>query len=192
LFADHFEPDATFVLHVTPGAASGTLLAECFDDAKSLQIEVEAAELLLSKGAGPWDFDEFKAKVVGKAPVLVLVETNAWRPCLEWKGNVCGGFAAVPFEVRTGWNGEWAADPTGESFVFSLRPTAARYSLEDKSKALCIPRGEIDLFAFGDCCLGIYDDDLVARYRWTHAVPAGWQSGGSVEFARFEVWRVAL
>jgi hypothetical protein len=175
LFADYFEPDATFVLHIVPGAAAGTLLCECCEETWLLHIEVEAAELLLAKGGGQWKIGEFNAKVVGKAPVLVLV---------EFAGGVCGGCAAIPFE-----NGyEWTADPTGTSFVFSLRPTAARYTLEDGAKALGL--GDWS-FSFGTGCLRVYCDGDMSRLENTYGVPSGWASDGCVEFARFEVWRLA-
>jgi hypothetical protein len=115
---DYFEPDETFVLHIGPQVAPGTMLAQNAKAVESLQVKLQAAELV-AKGAGPWDFDEFKAKVVGKAPLLVIVEGG---------GGVCGGFAAVPFQDG---EDEYVADPTGASFVFSLRPTVAQYPLMD-------------------------------------------------------------
>jgi hypothetical protein len=102
---------------------AGTLLAECASDVDALGLELKVAELLLAKGSGPWKVSEFKAKVVGKGPLLVLV---------EFGDGVSGGFAAVPFENLDGYT----ADPMGTSFVFSLRPTAARCPIKSKAKAL--------------------------------------------------------
>jgi hypothetical protein len=136
------------------------------------------AELLLAKSKGRWDFGEFRAKVVGKAPVVVLVESEL---------GVCGGFAAVPFQDKMD---EFVADPTGASFVFSLRPAAARYPLKDKSRALCLRSGGGGGFDFG-VCLAIYSDGDIARYETTYAVPSGWATGDYVKVTRLEVWRVA-
>jgi hypothetical protein len=154
---------------------AGTLLAENAAGVRALWLKV--AELLLAQGSGGWDVGEFNANVVGKAPVLVLV---------EFAGGVCGGLAAVPFERR---KFGFIPDPTGTSFVFSLRPKAARYALKDKAEALCLgPKG----FAFGDCCIGILDDGWMMKREQCYAVPSGWAAEGEgVEFARFEVWRVA-
>jgi hypothetical protein len=163
--------------------APGTLLAENATAVESLQIKLKAAELRLAKGKGEWDLGEFKAKVVGEAPLLVIV---------EFAGGLCGGFAAVPFEYKGGWidrDDNYVADATGTSFVFSLRPTAARYPLQDKSKAHFLSGYG---FQFGDTCLGIYDDGGMGRYENPHyAVPSGWETG-DVKFTRFEVWRVTV
>jgi hypothetical protein len=156
---------------VTPG----TLLVENAPAVDALGLELKAAEPLMAKGGGPWDFGGFKAMVIGKSPVLVLV---------EFAGGVCGGFAAVPFEKD-----ELTADPTGTSFVFSLRPVAARYALKDKAEALYLWP---DCFQFGDGCLSIRNTGDMARREETYAVPSDWDTGGSVKFTRFEIWQVAL
>jgi hypothetical protein len=140
-------------------------------------LAIKPAELLLAKGAGEWDFGELRAKVIGKAPILVIV---------EFAGGVCGGFAAVPFQDKMD---EWIADPTGASFVFSLRPTVARYPLKGKTKAVFLDSRCGGGFKFGAPCLGIWNDGDMSRREETYAVPSGW--GGCVEFTRFEVCRVA-
>jgi hypothetical protein len=177
-FVDYFEPDAVFVLHVQPEVAPGTLLAENAQAAESLQIKLRAAELLFAKGKGTWDFGEFKAKVVGKVPLLVIV---------EFAGGVCGGFAAVPFE-----DAGYTADPTGASFVFSLQPTVARYPLKDKAEAIYLGLSGGGSIWFGDC-LAIYSDGDMKRCEGRYAVPSDWWPGGTahfVKFTRFEVWHV--
>jgi hypothetical protein len=141
--------------------------------ASAIPVGVKRAELLLAKGAGPWDFGEFKAKVVGKAPFVVLV---------EFAGGVCGGFAAVPFE-----GSGWIADRTGTSFVFSLRPTAGRYPLKNKAEALFLSS---NFFSFR-CLLINNGGDMLREELPQYAVPSGWKTG-RVKFARFEVWRVTL
>jgi hypothetical protein len=83
---------------------------------------------------------------------------------------------------------EFVADPTGASFVFSLRPTTARYPLKDKAKALILKAG--GAFLFGQDCLTIGNDGAMRRWEYTYAVPSGWTTGGYVKFTRFEVWRV--
>jgi hypothetical protein len=194
--------DALVVAPVQSASATiapGTLLAENAQAVESLPIELKAAELHIAKGSGPWDFGEFKAKVVGRAPLLVIV---------EFAGGVCGGFAAVPFED------EDVADPTGASFVFSLRPTAAWYPLKDKAIAVYLGSQG---FSFGNLCLGIHRDGNMYRAekptwqgsvrflfgdsclsigdrdeRLQYAVPSGWKTDGWVRFARLEVWRVTL
>jgi hypothetical protein len=174
---DYFEPDEMFVLHIGPQVAPGTLLAENARAVESLPINLQVAELLLAKGAGEWPFDEFRAKVIGAAPLIVLV---------EFAGGVCGGFAAVPFPAREGW----AADSTSSSFLFSLRPTAARYPLKDKAndKLEALKLGTMS-FKFGDQGLTIWNDGDMLRRVDTYAVPSGW-ARWYVKFTRFEVWRV--
>jgi uncharacterized small protein (DUF1192 family) len=155
---------------------AGTLLSENAAGVKALGLELKGVERLLAKGRGRWKIGEFKSKVVGKAPVLVLV---------EWAGGICGGFAAVPFESGC----SYTADPTGTSFVFSLQPTEARYALKNKATALIVALAG---FRFGVGCLGVYYDGDMARCEETYAVPSCWGTGGCVMFTRFEVWRVAL
>jgi cell division protein FtsB len=158
----------------------GTLLTENAQAVESLPVKLQVAELLLSKGAGRWPFDEFKAKVIGKAPLLVIV---------EFAGGVCGGFAAVPFQDKMDEN---VADPTGASFVFSLRPTPARYQLQDKAKALYLSTAgdRRGYFMFGFHCLSIDSGGDMIWCEYTYAVPSGWKTSGRVKFTRFEVWRV--
>jgi hypothetical protein len=158
---------------------AGTLLAENAPAVKALGLEIKVAEVLLRRGGGWWEFGEFKARVVGKAPILVLVEFG-------FRGEVCGGFAAVPFE-----NGgsHFIGDPIGTSFVFSLRPTAARYRLKDRDQALLLGS---DVFAFGDGCIGVWGNGDMDWGENTYAVPSGWATAGRVKFRRFEVWRVGL
>jgi hypothetical protein len=166
----------------------GTLLAENAKAVEALPIKLKTAELLLAKGAGPWDIGEFKAKVVGRAPLLVIVEfldsTDHWGE--THAGDVCGGFAAVPFEDKMY---KYVADPTGASFVFSLRPTAARYPLKDEASAVILGSGGGGCFWFG-YCLEICSDGDMYRNEETYAVPSGWKTGSFVKFTRFEVWRV--
>ena len=128
-FVDFFEPEAVYVLHVQPKVAAGTLLAGSLDELKSISIEVKLAELLLAKGEGRWDIREFEEKVVGQAPLVVLVESEL---------GICGGFAAVPFPDE---ETEWVADPSGETCVFSFKPPTARYPLQDKAEALYLGPG---------------------------------------------------
>jgi hypothetical protein len=172
-FVDFFEPDAVYVLHVEPKVAAGTLLAGCLDELKSISIEVKSAELLLAKGEGRWDLREFKEKVVGQAPLVVLVESEL---------GICGGFAAVPFPDK-----EWVADASGATCVFSVTPTTARYPLKGKAKALYL--GPIGLSFNGG--LGIWCDGKMTRFEHTYAVPSGWARGYS-KFTRFECWRLTL
>ena len=156
--------------------APGTLLAAHAKAMKSIKIKITDAELLLRKGKGGWDFGEFESTVVDKSPVLVIVERSP--------RDVTGGLAMVPFR-RSGF----IADPSGVSCVFSLRPKAARYRLEDKDKALQL--GSVG-FDFGYECLRIWHDGDMKRDECTYAVPSGWATGGFVPFTRFEVWHVAL
>jgi hypothetical protein len=173
LFVDHVEYDATIPLG---GVASGTLLAQCRDEARSLRLEVSAAKPVFAKGRGRWGLAKLGVNIVDVAPILVLV---------EFAGGVCGGFAAVPFQVSKCWS----ADPAGASFVFSLRPTAARHHLQDAARALWLGSNG---FMFGDCCLMILDDGSLFRYERTYAVSSGWEIWPLVPFTRFEVWHVTL
>jgi hypothetical protein len=175
-FVDFFEPEAVYVLHVGPKVAAGTLLAGSLDELRSISIEVKSAELLLAKGEGPWDFREFEEKVVGQAPLVVLVESEL---------GICGGLAAVPFLDK-----EWevVADPSGATRVFSIKPTA-RYPLEDKAKALYLGPGCFEFYG----CLGILDCGEMGRNESTYAVPSGWETGiPCPKFTRFEIWRALL
>jgi hypothetical protein len=67
------------------------------------------------------------------APGTLLVVGNPPPVVVELAGGVCCGFAAVVFE---GFG--FIADLTSTSFVFSLRPTAARYPLKDTVQALLL------------------------------------------------------
>jgi hypothetical protein len=159
--------------------AVGSFADECGEElVEWLQVKPEVAELLLAKSAGPWDFGEFKAKVVGKAPLLVLV---------DFAGGVCGGFAAVPFPDRMD---KFVADSTGASFVFSLRPTVARFPLQDKAKAVHLAPEWGGSFRFGICCLAIFSDGRMFRLENAYAVPSAWETRDWVKITRFEVWRV--
>ena len=136
------------------------------------------AELLLAKGEGAWNYAEFESKVAGKSPVLVLVESEL---------GICGGLAAVPFLAESA---QFVPDPVGASFVFSLRPTAARYPLEDKARAVQLWQG--GSFWFGDC-IGIYSYGRMIRHERTYAVTSGWEAyERDPMFTRFEVWRISL
>jgi hypothetical protein len=173
----------------------GTLLAENAHGMQALRIELKAAELIIAKGRGRWDFSEFEAKVVGRAPVLVLI---------EYADGVCGGVAAVPFQSSSV---EYSTDPAGASFVFSLQPPA-RYPLKVRENALdwgSHGRG-VNYLSF--CrCLRIYDDGRMERWgstpirskhtagvKWcdTYAVPFDWATSGRELFTRFEIWSIAL
>jgi hypothetical protein len=156
----------------------GTLFAANSEAIVSLGLSWETAELL-ARGAGKWDFSEFRAKVVGKAPTLVLLESE---------DGLCGGYAAVPWAAGVGP----VSDPSGASFVFSIKPKVERFALVDKDLAI---GGCSDGFAFGDGCVWIWNDGEFARHENTYAVPKGWARGKSElgvypKFTRFEVWHL--
>jgi hypothetical protein len=116
LFADHFEADAKFVVHLLP---EGTLLAECFESSKPSTRPNRSGSRwrpLCSSSQRVWT--RGRSMSLRKAPVIVLI---------EFAGGVCGGFTAIPFE-----DARHVADSTGTSFVFSLRPKAQRYQLADR------------------------------------------------------------
>jgi hypothetical protein len=71
------------------GVEPGTLLAMKRGQLRAVQVELTAAELLFRCSAGRWEKDDLKAKIAGKAPLLVLVESEEL--------GICGGFVAVPF-----------------------------------------------------------------------------------------------
>ena len=143
------------VLTPSGPVAPGTLLAGHAQAMESLNAKIKGAELLFGKGAGVWRFAEFIAAVVGKSPLVVIVEPA--------RGDVSGGLAMVSLDATGYPNNAYFADPTGASCVFSPLPTAGRYPLNDKAKALF--RG--NSFGFGDCCLTIWDDGDCAGAR-TH------------------------
>jgi hypothetical protein len=76
---------------------------------------------------------------------------------------VCGGFAAVAFEDK--W--QVVADPSGATCVISIKPTTARYRLEDKAGALVLAPMS---FAFYRC-LGICGDGVMVRLEETARWP---------------------
>jgi hypothetical protein len=136
LFADYFEPDATFVLQVLPEIAAGTLLAECLNEVESLPLDVKAAKLLLAN-SGKFTEGEWDDAVGDAVPTLVLLKLV--------NGVVCGGVAAVAWPKGEGCS----ADPTGTSFIFSLRPKMARYGLKSRDDDRALDSAE-DLKMFGD------------------------------------------
>jgi hypothetical protein len=181
LFADYFEPDATFVLEVPPEAAAGTLLNECQSEVESLPLEVKAAKLLLAN-SGNITKEEWQAAVGDAAPTLVLLELV--------NGVVCGGVAAV------GWpkGGESSSDPSGASFVFSLRPKLKRFGLKSRERALD-DVGRLKMFGYdlqiwgdqGHCCS--HEGDQYAGPRAGGEL-IGAKAGEDVDIVRMEVWQL--
>jgi hypothetical protein len=156
----------------------GALFAANSKAIVSLGLSWGTAELLLAHGAGKWDVSEFRVKVVGKAPTLVLLESD---------DGLCGGYAAVPWPA-----GGYVSDPWGASFVFSIKPKVERFPLIDEGKAIY---GCSISFGFGALCLWIGHYGEFMRQEKTYAVPKGWARGKSElgakpKFTRFEVWHL--
>jgi hypothetical protein len=85
-------------------------------------------------------------------------------------------------------------DPSGTSFLFSIKPKIEAFMLVDKPRAiLCIP--QVHAFGLGAGCLLIREDGTLERHEATYAVPKGW-ARGSIEgearpkIGRFEIWRL--
>jgi hypothetical protein len=166
----------------------GTLLAANSGAVSSLGLSFNAslrgAELLLARDAGKWDFWEFLAKVLGKARTLVLVDSEL---------GLCGGYAAVPWATSD----EWVSDPSGASFVFTIKPKVDRFALVSKALAIHSPirADDSEGFEFGGGCLQIWNDGLLVREKSTYAVPEGWALGDDEDeeypkFTRFEIWQL--
>jgi hypothetical protein len=97
----------------------GTLLHGNSDALVALGVpKASSPQQLLSKGAGPWAIEDFKAVAIGKARTLLLIESEF--------GVVCGGFAAVPWPSRS-YNAE--VDATLTSFIFCLGAIPQRFGL---------------------------------------------------------------
>jgi hypothetical protein len=183
LFADYFEPDATFVLQILPESAAGTLLAECLSEVESLPLDVQAAKLLMAH-SGKFTREVWEGAMGDAVPTLVLLELV--------NGAVCGGVAAVVWPKSCGSS----ADPTGASFVFSLRPKVARYALKSRSDRKALDdAGYLKKFG-GD--LQIWGDSGRCFSRGEEAY-AGPRADGEliganerqyVGIVRLEVWRL--
>jgi hypothetical protein len=87
LFADYFEPEATY--DVRPGLSypEGSLLES--NDAKLTAIGVTDPRRLMEMGELEWSMDEFLEKAGDFAPTLELTTLK--------NGTVCGGVAGVPW-----------------------------------------------------------------------------------------------
>jgi hypothetical protein len=179
LFADFFEPDATYVVTLAGSVAAGTILADHSKAIRSFGVSWKRAELLLSQGPGAWHVSAIE-RVGDASPTLVLI---------EGEGHVLGGYAAVPWPTSGADSGnlKWSSDPECRTFIFTIEPEVARYALTDGARALSVNR---DRFRFGDGCLAVWRDGTFCRcYRTSYEVPKDWTSK-DMHFSRFEVWRL--
>jgi hypothetical protein len=103
--------------------APGTLFASKSQEIASFGVSWRGAELLFACDGGKWAEGAVTAKVAGKAPTLVLVNSPL---------GLCGGYTNVPRPASAGW----VADPSGTSFVFSLKPKVDRFASLDSDHAI--------------------------------------------------------
>jgi hypothetical protein len=97
----------------------GSLLHANSDALVALGLsKASSPQRLLSKGAGPWDLEDFKAVAIGKARTLLLIESEF--------GAVCGGFAAAPWPAKPH---VYQDDATLASFIFCLGANPQRFGL---------------------------------------------------------------
>jgi hypothetical protein len=187
LFADYFEPEATYVIKLANDFPEGSLMLPSSDKLEGFGVDLTNAKLLMEV-KGRFDMEEFVTKVVepGVNPTLFMLE---WQP-----GFVAGGFAGVPWpknetSVR---HPHYAADPEKKSFIFSLEPKARRFDLLQAGKALRRAAGSSTrIIMFGDdlivcddgCCARAFD--FYAGGREDGSFP---DSTGHVRFTRFELW----
>jgi hypothetical protein len=90
LFADHFEPEAIYVIKFGNDFPEGSLLLSSREKLEGFGIDLTNAKLLM-EAKRPFDMAEFVTKVVEPEvnPTVLLLE---WQP-----GFVVGGFAGVPW-----------------------------------------------------------------------------------------------
>jgi hypothetical protein len=178
------EEDALFLA----GIPAGSLLAKNVADLADLGVKFSTPQLWMEKRDLRWTMDEFRQKVGGIAPTLLLVEMP--------NGTECGGVAGVPWPPAFAD----AKDPSNISCLFSLGATPARFDLVSANNlAICShPVG----FWFGSCSsgseLGVLSnaDGCVAIGGRCYAAPQGYGSliGTSPvdrrPYARWELWRL--
>jgi hypothetical protein len=119
----------------------GTLLHANSDALVALGLpKASSPQLLLSKGAGPWDIEDFTAVAIGKARTLLLIESEF--------GAICGGFAAAPWPAES-WVGQ--VDATLASFIFCLGATPQRFGLlaDGRNSVGWCNWGGVDCVVFG-------------------------------------------
>jgi hypothetical protein len=187
LFADHFEPEATYVVKVDNDFPEGSLMLTSSDKLEGFGIDLTNAKLLMDV-KGRFKMGEFETKVV-KAEVNPTLLLLAWK-----RGFVIGGLAGVPWpkvECRTGQKRYFAADPEKKSFIFSLEPTARRFDVVKTDKALLRMTGVMwRSFQFANDLI-VYDDGDCAGKTSAYA---GERDDGSFPgftpgpFTRFELW----
>jgi hypothetical protein len=187
LFADHFEPEAIYVIKLANDFPEGSLMLTSSEKLEGFGIDLTNAKLLMEV-KGPFDMEEFVTKVVEPEvnPTVLLLE---WQP-----GFVIGGFAGIPWpkvEGRLGWGEAFAADAERRSFIFSLEPNARRFDLLTPDRALLRAGGPghrviyfgVDLAVVdGGTCWGQSNYD--AGGRGIGSFP----DGAWVHFTRFELW----
>jgi hypothetical protein len=186
MFADYFEPEAIYVIKLGDDFPEGSLMLSSSEKLGGFGIDLTNAKLLMDVKAGPFDMEEFVAKVVER-------EMNPTLLLLEWKPDfVVGGLAAVPWPKDVGWFPSCVPDFEKKSFIFSVEPNVQRYGLVgDRSALMRGTRGNgLWGFAFG-CDLGVVGDGMCWANSYAYA---GTRDEGrfpplnAVPFIGFEVW----
>jgi hypothetical protein len=169
----------------------GTLLHANSDVLFGLGLpKASSPQLLLSKVAGPWDVEHFKAVAIGRARTLLLIESEF--------GAVCGGFAAVPWPWKIS---HFPVDATLASFIFCLGATPQRFGLLAGEKHASVgwwDRGPLNRVRFGVADLKLTCDgrlrvDQQARcYDGTGRVVERFTgtADGEAAVARWELWQL--
>jgi hypothetical protein len=187
LFADYFEPEATYLIKLANDFPEGSLMLKSGEKLESFGIDLTTAKLLMDVKAGPFDMEEFVTTVVEPEvnPTLLLLE---WKP-----GFVIGGLAAVswPKDERHGLSFCCAADQERKSFIFSLEPKVRRFDLLKPDLALMRrTNSSWRSFGFGND-LNVYDDgdcDSLAGSSFGVRDDASFPCERPVRLTRFELW----
>jgi hypothetical protein len=167
----------------------GTLLHANSDALVALGLsKASSPQLLLSKGAGPWDIADFTAVAIGKARTLLLIESEF--------GAVCGGFAAAPWPAES-LIGQ--VDATLASFIFCLGATPQRFGLlgSGRDSVFWCGQGWVDGVWFGLVdlylrCDGRLEVGQRASYDGTGRVLERFtgKANGLAAVARWELWQL--
>jgi hypothetical protein len=188
MFADYFEPEATYVVKLVGDFPEGSLMLSSGEKLGGFGIDLTKGKLLMKVKASSFEMEEFVTKVVEPEvnPTVLLLE---WQP-----GFVVGGFAGVPWpkdESQVGGEEHYAADPEKKSFIFSLDPKARRVDRLTADKARARWRnGDSRSVLFGYDFIVGGDGACVSRSKCY----AGGRDDDSfpglagVSFTRFELW----
>jgi hypothetical protein len=103
---------------------TGSLLGKNKAKLEGVGVTLTAPQLLMEAQESIWSMADFQEKAGNFAPTLLLLKLK--------NGTECGGVAGVPWPKGC----RDAADPAGNSMLFLLGATPARFDLVNPEKAL--------------------------------------------------------